>query len=104
MIFAVIELGADVLIGRGGLVINEKVNSASPSVVGHPGEAPARCELHQVGVCWGSWLCLQRHAFPGVVVLRLEIEKENYPKFCIGFKIRKSRSEQLLLSGSGHSK
>ena len=28
----------------------------------------------------------------------------NYPKFCIGFKIRKSRSEQLLLSGSGHSK
>jgi len=27
-----------------------------------------------------------------------------YPKFCIGFKIRKSRSEQLLLSGSGHSK
>ena len=29
---------------------------------------------------------------------------ETYPKFCIGFKIRKSRSEQLLLSGSGHSK
>ena len=29
---------------------------------------------------------------------------ERYPKFCIGFKIRKSRSEQLLLSGSGHSK
>ena len=27
-----------------------------------------------------------------------------YPKFCIGFKIRKSRSEQLLLSGLGHSK
>ena len=27
-----------------------------------------------------------------------------FPKFCIGFKIRKSRSEQLLLSGSGHSK
>ena len=30
--------------------------------------------------------------------------KTIYPKFCIGFKIRKSRSEQLLLSGSGHSK
>ena len=30
--------------------------------------------------------------------------KKNYPKFCIGFKIRKSRSEQLLLSGLGHSK
>ena len=27
-----------------------------------------------------------------------------YPKFCIGFKIRKSRCKQLLLSGSGHSK
>ena len=53
-----------------------KVNLASPSVVGHPGEAPAGCELHQVGVRWGSWLRLQRHAFPGVVVLRLEIERE----------------------------
>ena len=31
-------------------------------------------------------------------------QHNNYPKFCIGFKIRKSRSEQLLLSGSGHSK
>ena len=51
-------------------------NSASPSVVGHPGEALARCELHQVAVRWGSWLRLQRHAFPGVVVLRLEIERE----------------------------
>ena len=29
---------------------------------------------------------------------------QNYPKFCIGFKIRKSRCKQLLLSGSGHSK
>ena len=26
---------------------------------------------------------------------------DNYPKFCIGFKIRKSRCVQLLLSGSG---
>ena len=35
---------------------------------------------------------------------RCTFERRNYPKFCIGFKIRKSRSEQLLLSGSGHSK
>ena len=27
-----------------------------------------------------------------------------YPKFCIGFKIRKADAEQLLLSSSGHSK
>ena len=77
---AVIELGDHVLIGQSGLVINEKGdlgNLASPSVVGHPGEALARCELHQVGVRWRSWLCLQWHAFPGVVVLRLQIEKEN---------------------------
>ena len=53
-----------------------KVISASPSVVGHPGEALARGELDQVGVRWWSWLCLQRHTFPGVVVLRLEIKKE----------------------------
>ena len=51
-------------------------NSASPSVVGHPGEALARCELNQVGVRWRGWLRLQWHALPGVVVLRLEIEKE----------------------------
>ena len=73
---SVIEFGDH---GQSGLVINDKGdlgNSASPSVVGHPGEALARCELHQVGVRWGSWLCLQRHAFPGVVVLRLEIKKE----------------------------
>ena len=51
-------------------------NSASPSVVGHPGEAPARGEFNQVGVRWGGWLRLQRHALPGVVVLRLGIKRE----------------------------
>ena len=32
------------------------------------------------------------------------LNKTKYPKFCIGFKIRKSRCKQFLLSGSGHSK
>ena len=76
---AVIELGDHGLIGQSGLVINEKGDlgsSTSPSVVGHPGEALARGELHQVGVRWWRWLRLQWHAFPGVVVLRLEIKKE----------------------------
>ena len=83
---AVIELGDHVLIGQRVdlssmrkviLALKKLDNSSSPSVVGHPGEALARCELHQVGVRWRSWLRLQWHAFPGVVVLRLQIEKEN---------------------------
>ena len=74
---AVIELGDHVLIGqRVDLSSMRKVISASPSVVGHPGEALARRELDQVGVRWRSWLPLQWHTFPGVVVLRLEIERE----------------------------
>ena len=36
--------------------------------------------------------------------IRCTIMDIMYPKFCIGFKIRKSRCKQLLLSGSGHSK
>ena len=47
-----------------------------------------------------EFLSLEKRQFFGVFISYHDI----YPKFCIGFKIRKSRSEQLLLSGSGHSK
>ena len=44
------------------------------------------------------------NAISVVVHSALTCKITTYPKFCIGFIIRKSRSEQLLLSGLGHSK